>query len=145
MYQRPPFIARNVANPALAFVIRYAGVTPKGVNLLSVRKRRSGGEQTVPITPIAVDDQRYLVSPRGNTDWAQNLRAAGEGKLVAGRRTEAFTFTEVPDAEKPRILRAYLKMYGVMTKSQFGVDANASEADLARIAPNHPVFRLTPS
>jgi len=109
MYQRPPFIARNVANPALAFVIRYAGITPKGLSLLSVQRRRSGGEQSVPITPIAVNGQRYLVSPRGNTDWAQNLRAAGEGKLIAGRRTEAFTFTEVPDAEKPPILRAYLR------------------------------------
>ena len=144
MYQRPPFFLRRVANPALAFVIRYVGVSPKGTSILEVRRRHAGGVQTVPVSPLTVDGQRYLVAPRGNTDWVQNLRAAGEGELKAGRRRELFSSIEVADAEKPPILRTYLREYGVMTRSQFGVDANASEADLVRIAPNHPVFRITP-
>lgn len=142
MYQRPPFFVRRLANPVLAFVIRYVGLTPKGATILAVRRRRSGGVQTVPVCPLSVNGQRYLVAPRGNTDWVQNLRSAGEGELRAGRRAQRFGFMEVPDAEKPPILRSYLERYAVMTRSQFGVDAGASEADLVRIAPDHPVFRL---
>jgi deazaflavin-dependent oxidoreductase (nitroreductase family) len=143
MYQRPNTFIRRVANPALAYVIKYVGITPRGAHLLAVRRRHSGGTQTVPVNPLSFGGQRYLVAPRGNTNWTRNLRAAGEGELRAGRRTERFAAVEVPDAEKPPILRAYLQQWGSMTRSQFGVDANASEADLVRIAPNHPIFRIT--
>ena len=84
-----------------------------------------------------------MVAPRGNTDWAQNLRAAGGAELRVGKRVQGFTATEIADAEKPPILSAYLQRWGSMTKSQFGVDESASEAELAHIAPNHPVFRLS--
>ncbi len=58
-----------------------------------------------------------------------------------GERVQGFTATEIPDAEKSVTLRAYLHRWGSMTKSQFSVDASVSEAELARLAPDHPVFR----
>ena len=61
-----------------------------------------------------------------------------------GRRVEKFTATELPDAEKPAILRAYLKRWKMEVGIFFdGVDAKSSDADLLRIAPDHPVFHVT--
>ncbi len=133
---------RRVANPAIALVVKSLGVAPKGAHILNVR-RRSGGTQSVPDNPLDIGGQRYLVAPRGNTDCAQNLRAAGGAELRVGKRVQSFTATEIADAEKPPILRAYLQWWGTMTRSQFGVDASASEAELARLAPDHPAFRLS--
>jgi hypothetical protein len=95
---------------------------------------------------LTLDGRRYLVAPRGHTQWVRNLRAAGGGELLLGRRVEAFRASELPDAEKPRILRAYLKRWKMEVGTFFaGVGADSSEADLARIAPEHPVFRIEPA
>ena len=74
----------------------------------------------------------------------RNLRASGEGRLRKGRRIEAFTATEVPDEEKLLLLRAYLKKWAWEVGAFFqGVGADASDDDLRRIAPLHPVFRIS--
>ncbi|WP_233359102.1 PNPOx family protein [Thermomonospora amylolytica] len=83
--------------------------------------------------------------PRGHTHWVRNLRAAdGRGELRLGRRVEPFTATEVPDADKPPILRAYLKRWkwevGVFFE---GLGPDSSDEDLLRAAPDYPVFRLS--
>ncbi len=63
-----------------------------------------------------------------------------------GRRTEQFTATELADDAKPAILRAYLKRWKAESGVFFGgVDAKSPEADLRRIAPDHPVFRIEPA
>jgi hypothetical protein len=88
---------------------------------------------------------RYLVAPRGTTQWVRNLRAAGEGELRLGRRVEPFRATEIADADKPDILRTYLRRWRAEVGVFFeGVDANASDEELLRIGPNHPVFRISP-
>jgi hypothetical protein len=72
------------------------------------------------------------------------MRAAGGGELHLGKKAEAFTATEVTDQEKVPLLRAYLKRWkaevGVFFK---GVGPDSPDADLLRIAPDHPVFRVT--
>ena len=95
--------------------------------------------------PLALNGQRYLVAPRGETEWVRNLRAAGEGELRLGRDVERFRATEVADAAKPPILRAYLEQWKSEAGAFFGVPANPSDADLARIAPEHPVFAIAPA
>ena len=70
-------------------------------------------------------------------------RAAGNGELRVGRRTEAFRATELADEEKPPILRAYLKRWKAEVGVFFGgVGADSSEEELRRICPDHPVFRI---
>lgn len=74
----------------------------------------------------------------------RNLRVAGEGELRVGRHTEAFRPTELADDEKVEVLRAYLKRWKAEVGVFFGgVGADASQSEIRRIAPNHPVFRLT--
>ena len=89
------------------------------------------------------DGRRYLVAPRGHTQWVRNLRAAGEGELRLGRRTEPFRATEVPDEDKPELLRAYLKRWKAESGVFFGgVGPESSEEELRRVAPEHPAFRI---
>jgi hypothetical protein len=71
------------------------------------------------------------------------MREVREGELRVGRRTEAFRATELPDEEKPPILRAYLKRWKAEVGVFFGgVGADSSEEELRRISPDHPIFRL---
>ena len=92
------------------------------------------------------EGERYLVAPRGETQWARNLRASGEGRLLVGRRSERFTATELADEEKAPVLRAYLKRWKFEVGVFFdGVGPDSSEDELRAAAPKHPVFRLARS
>jgi deazaflavin-dependent oxidoreductase (nitroreductase family) len=127
-------------------VLTGLGVSVWGSRELRVRGRKSGEWRTTPVNLLTHEDDRYLVAPRGETQWVRNLRAAGEGELRVGRRTEAFRATELPDAEKPAILRAYLKRWKAEVGVFFGgVGPDAPEDELRRISPDHPVFRIEPS
>jgi deazaflavin-dependent oxidoreductase (nitroreductase family) len=121
------------------------GISVYGSRVLYVRGRKTGEWRANPVNPLTVDGVRYLVAPRGNTQWVRNLRAAnGEGELRIGRKTERFTATEIGDDDKPAILRPYLKKWKFEVGVFFdGVDAKAPEAELRRIAPGYPVFRIT--
>lgn len=121
------------------------GISLYGSRVLYVRGRKSGEWRTCPVNPLTHDGARYLVAPRGNTEWVRNLRATGyKGKLRLGRRFEHFTAVELPDDAKPAILRAYLKKWKFEVGTFFaGVDATAPEPTLREIAPGYPVFKIT--
>lgn len=142
-YRRPGWLTRRVANPLVAFVTGRLGRSLRGSRVLAVRGRTSGEWRTTPVNPLDLAGQRYLVAPRGETDWVRNLRASGGGELRLGARAEPFRAEELADAAKPPILRAYLERWKSETGVFFGVPADAPDADLVRIAPNHPIFRIT--
>jgi deazaflavin-dependent oxidoreductase (nitroreductase family) len=114
-----------------------------GSRELRVRGRKSGEWRSTPVNLLSFGGEHYLVAPRGDTQWVRNLRVAGNGELRVGRRNQVFQATELTDAEKLEVLRAYLKRWKAEVGVFFsGVGADASDADLRGIAPNHPVFRL---
>jgi deazaflavin-dependent oxidoreductase (nitroreductase family) len=120
------------------------GLSMWGSRILRVRGRRSGEWRSTPVNPLTLGAARYLVAPRGDTQWVRNLRAAGEGELVVGRRTERFRAEEVADQDKVEMLRAYLRRWKFEVGRFFdGVSAESSDDELRRIAPEHPVFRIT--
>lgn len=122
------------------------GISIWGSRVLYVRGRSSGEWRTTPVNPLTHDGGRYLVAPRGHTQWVRNLRVAGGGELRVGKRVERFTATEVADAQKPDVLRAYLKRWKFEVGVFFdGVDAKAPEEKLREIAPGYPVFRIEPA
>ncbi len=141
----PPTKSMDVRfNEAVGWLAAH-GVSLYGSRILAVRGRSSGQWRTNPVNPLTVDGQRYLVAPRGHTQWVRNIRVARGGELRLGRRAEAFTVEEVPDADKTPILRAYLKAWGWEVGRFFeGIDKHSSDADVARIAPGFPVFRILP-
>lgn len=139
-YVRPGWFTKHVFNRAVALLTR-TGISVWGSRDLRVRGRKSGEWRTTPVNVLTLDGRRYLVAPRGETQWVRNLRVAGTGELRVGRRVEQFGATELSDAEKPRVLRAYLKRWKVEVGVFFdGVSAASPEEELNRIAPHHPVF-----
>lgn len=143
-YVQPGWFTRHIFNPFVAMLTR-AGISVWGSRELRVRGRTSGEWRAVPVNLLTHEEQRYLVAPRGHTQWVRNLRVANEGELRVGRRTEVFHATEVADADKPEILRAYLKRWKAEVGVFFdGVSAKSPDEELRRIAPDHPVFRITP-
>jgi deazaflavin-dependent oxidoreductase (nitroreductase family) len=143
-YQRPGWFTNHVFNPVVAGLTR-AGISVWGSRVLEVPGRRSGEPRRTPVNLLTVDGRRYLVAPRGHTQWVRNLRVSGEGRLLLGRKGELFTATELTDDEKPPLLRAYLERWKMEVGVFFGgVGPDSPEEDLRRIAPDHPVFRIAP-
>jgi deazaflavin-dependent oxidoreductase (nitroreductase family) len=120
------------------------GISVWGSRVLYVRGRSSGEWRTTPVNPLPYEGSRYLVAPRGHTQWVKNLRVAGGGELHVGKRIETFTAVELADADKPEILRAYLRKWKMEVGVFFdGIGPDATDAQLLDIAPGYPVFRIT--
>jgi deazaflavin-dependent oxidoreductase (nitroreductase family) len=119
------------------------GISLMGSRVLAVRGRKSGEVRTTVVNLFTHDGVRYLLAPRGNTQWVRNLRAAGTAELRLGRRTQRFTAVEVADPDKPPLIRLYLRKWAWETGAFFdGLKADSPEADVAAAAPGFPVFRI---
>ena len=141
-YQRPGWFTTNVFNRVVAGLTRM-GISVAGSRVLEVRGRKTGEPRRVPVNLLTHGSDRYLVAPRGNTQWVRNMRAQGGGALLLGRRREPFTAVEIPDGEKVSILRAYLERWKWEVGAFFaGVGPDSSDEELLRIAPDHPIFRI---
>ncbi|MFF9287317.1 nitroreductase family deazaflavin-dependent oxidoreductase [Streptomyces griseosporeus] len=141
--RKPGWFTVQVLNRSVAWLTR-RGVSVWGSRVLAVRGRKSGEWRTTPVNLLTVDGQRYLVAPRGHVQWTRNMRAAGGGELHLGKHVEEFTATELTDDDKPAILRAYLKRWKAEVGIFFdGVGPDSPDTELRRIAPDHPVFRIT--
>ena len=141
-YLEPGWFTRNVFNRTVRRLTRM-GISVMGSRELRVQGRSSGIWRSVPVNLLTVDGQRYLVAPRGTTQWVRNLRAAGRGELRVGRRVEPFTMVELDDASKPMILREYLRRWKAEVGMFFeGVSTSSTDAEVAEIAPGFPVFRV---
>jgi deazaflavin-dependent oxidoreductase (nitroreductase family) len=142
-YQRPGWFTKHVFNNLVALFTRI-GISVWGSRVLEVPGRKTGEPRRTPVNLLTFEGDRYLVAPRGHTQWVRNLRASGGGRLLLGRRSEEFTAAEVPEDERPPVLRAYLKRWKAEVGVFFGgVGPDSSDEELRRIAPDHPVFRLT--
>jgi deazaflavin-dependent oxidoreductase (nitroreductase family) len=141
-YREPGWFTRNVSNRFVAFLTRH-GISVLGSRVLAVKGRSSGVWRTVPVNLLDLDGHRYLVSPRGETQWVRNLRAAGTGELRVGKRTEAFRGRELSDEEKLPVLRAYLKRWKFEVGVFFeGVGPDSSDEELRAAAVRHPAFEV---
>jgi deazaflavin-dependent oxidoreductase (nitroreductase family) len=141
--QKPGWFTVNVFNRAVAWITR-RGISVWGSRVLAVRGRKSGEWRRTPVNLLTVDGQQYLLAPRGHVQWTHNMRAAGGGELHLGKKADVFTAVEISDDEKPDLLRAYLKRWKAEVGMFFGgVGPDSSVEELRRIAPDHPVFRIT--
>jgi hypothetical protein len=143
-YKEPGWFTRNVFNRAIAGLALF-GVSIWGSRVLDVPGRTSGKHHRTPVNLLDVEGQKYLVSPRGQTQWVRNVRANdGRLTLLLGWRVSRHIATEVADVDKTELLRSYLKRWKFEVGVFFdGVDASSSDEEIQAIAPKHPVFRLT--
>ena len=143
-YRAPGWFTRNVFNRLVASLTG-RGVSVLGSRVLAVRGRTSGEWRTTPVNLLSHDGRRYLVAPRGETQWVRNLRAAGTGELRVGSRAESFRGRELADDEKVPVLRAYLKKWRAETGIFFeGTGPGSTDDQIRAIAPKHPAFELLP-
>src|SRR6266576_4691118 len=98
-YLEPGWFTRHVFN-RLVVVLTRLGLSVRGSRELRVRGRPSGEWRKNPVNLLHHEGARYLVAPRGRTQWVRNLHAAGTGELRVGRRVEEFRATAVADAGK---------------------------------------------
>lgn len=120
-----------------------AGLTPKRNIMLETKGRRSGQARTVPVNIVDYEGQRYLVSPRGESEWVRNVRAdSGRAVFRHGKRTPV-QLQELPPGERAPIIQKYLRENAMSTKQHFGIDPKADIAEFQRIAALHPAFRIT--
>ena len=141
-YVTPGWFTTNVFNRAIRWLTR-RGLSVAGSRELLVVGRASGEVRTTVVNLLDVDGVRYLVAPRGTTQWVRNLRAAGAGRLRVGRRIEAFTALELADDAKGPVLRAYVERWGWEVGQFFeGIGKHPTDEDLAAIASDFPVFEV---
>ncbi len=119
------------------------GLTPKRNIMLETKGRRSGQTRSVPVNIVDYEGRRYLVSPRGESEWVRNVRAAGGQAVIRHGKRESVHLEELPPAERAPIIQKYLRENAIATKQHFGIDPKADIAEFVRIAPLHPVFRIT--
>jgi len=95
-----------------------------------------------PFDLLELRGQRFLVAPRGRTQWVRNAEAAGEVTLRKGRTRQTFHLRALPDSDKPEILKAYLDNFKREVQRYFPVPAGSPVQEFIRFAPDYPAYEL---
>jgi deazaflavin-dependent oxidoreductase (nitroreductase family) len=143
-YEEPNRVAR-AANAVIRWLAE-VGISIAGTRALRVRGRKSGKTRGVVVNLLTVDGVDYLVSPRGNTQWARNVRAAGVVEVGPRWRSRLARVSEVEDAAKPELLRSYLARWYWQVKGYVGgLTPDSTDEQMLATAPTIPVFALAPA
>ena len=143
-YEEPSRVAR-AANTVIRWLAEL-GISIAGTRALRVRGRKTGKPRAVVVNLLTVDGVDYLVSPRGNTQWARNVRAAGVVEVGPRWRRQLARVREMDDAAKPDVLRRYLARWYWQVKDYVGgLTPDSTDEQLLAGAPAIPVFALEPA
>jgi deazaflavin-dependent oxidoreductase (nitroreductase family) len=137
----PPTAVERVFNRVFGWLVGL-GLGMKHNYLLQVRGRKSGKVYSNPIDLLEMEGKKFLVAPRGYTQWVRNAEAAGEITLKRGSFQQSFGLRPIPDADKPRHLKEYLDRFKTTVQRYFPVQAGSPLEAFAGIAANYPVFEL---
>ena len=137
-----PNMAARCANELIRWLAE-GGISIAGTRALRVRGRKTGKRRGVVINLLTVDDRDYVVSPRGNTQWARNARAAGVVEMGPRWRSRDVRITEVADDAKPQLLKRYLDRWYWEVKGHVGgLTPQSTDDEIRAAAPAIPVFEL---
>ena len=134
----------KVFNRAFGFFVGL-GFGLKHNYLLQVRGRKSGRVYSMPVNLLEIDGKKFLIAPRGRTQWVRNAESAGEITLKKGSYRQNFRLRPIPDADKPPLLKLYLDRFSTTVQSYFPVPAGSAHTAFLDFAANYPVFELLPS
>jgi deazaflavin-dependent oxidoreductase (nitroreductase family) len=139
----PGWLTLHVANPIMIGLTKL-GISVAGSRALEVTGRKSGQPRRTPVNLLEYEGGRYLVAPRGQVQWVKNVRVEPKAKLLKGSKAEEITLSEITDeSERVPLLRAYLEKWKWEVGAFFdGVGPDASDEELAKIAPDHPTFKV---
>jgi len=139
-----PSLTERIFNRLFAIAIGF-GVGLGHNYVVEVRGRKSGRIFSTPIDLLEAGGRRYLVAPRGDTNWVRNARAAGRVTLRKGHQSDDFAVREVGPAERPELLKAYLDRFALTVQRYFPIPRGSPASEFAPIAERYPVFELTPA
>jgi deazaflavin-dependent oxidoreductase (nitroreductase family) len=136
-----PTPVEKVFNRVFGFLVGI-GVAFSHKYLLQVRGRKSGKLFSTPINLLELKGKRFLVAPRGRTQWVRNAEAAGEVTLKRGSMRLTFRLRPLAEVEKPEILKAYLDGFKSEVQRYFSVAAGSPVESFVEVTANYPVFAL---
>lgn len=140
---RAPSAGERVFNRMFGFLVG-VGLGFSYNYLLQVRGRKSGKTYSTPIDLLELGGKRFLVAPRGRTQWVRNAQAAGEVALKKGSMRERFRLRPLADEEKPEILKAYLDRFKREVQRYFPVPSGSSVEAFSPLVGDYPAFELIP-
>ena len=140
-FYRRPMKLTQIMNRFVSWLASL-GLMPSDTVTLEVKGRRSGSVRSNVVTWVEQEGSRYLVSPRGESEWVRNLRAAGGDAVLRHRGRRPVRLEELPAEERAPIIQAYLRKTARATRQHFGVDPKAGLEEFEAIAARHPVFRI---
>ena len=137
---RPNWVA-TVLN-RISAAVHALGVAPNYMVTLEVPGRRSGRRISLPLVMVVIEGERYLVSmPGAESNWAQNVKAAGANVTLRHGGREEARLEEVPAERRGPVLKAYLKR-APGARPHLPVDKDAPLAEFEKISAQFPVFRV---
>jgi len=139
-----PSLTERIFNRIFAIAIGF-GIGLEHNYVVEVRGRKSGKIFSTPIDLLEFEGRRYLVAPRGETNWVRNARASGHVTLCKGRRREEFAARELGLAQRPALLKAYLERFALTVQRYFPLPRESPASEFAPIAERYPVFELIPA
>jgi deazaflavin-dependent oxidoreductase (nitroreductase family) len=145
MANTPAFVQpsplERLFNRLFGFLVSW-GIGPFYAYLLQVQGRKSARIYSTPVSVLDYKGKRWLVAPRGETQWVRNARVSGQVWLKRGRSRQRYVVRAVDDRDKPEILREYLNRYRVAVQRYFSVPVDAPLEAFSHIAWQYPVFEL---
>jgi deazaflavin-dependent oxidoreductase (nitroreductase family) len=140
---RAPSAGERIFNRIFGFLVGI-GLSFSYNYLLQVRGRKSGKPFSTPVNLLEIGGKRFLVAPRGRTQWVRNAEAANEITLKKGSHRQTFRLRPLEGAEKLEILRAYLDTFRREVQAYFPVKAGSPVEAFTGIADSYPAFALVP-
>lgn len=138
---RAPTAGERLFNRVFGFLVGH-GLGFSCNHLLQVRGRKSGKIYSTPINLLELGGKKFLVAPRGRTQWVRNAEAAGKVELKRGNSRQEFRLKTVADGDKPEILKSYLDRFKREVQRYFPVQAGSPAEAFIPLAANYPVFEL---
>jgi deazaflavin-dependent oxidoreductase (nitroreductase family) len=138
---REPSGVEKIFNRVFGFLVGI-GLPFPNKYLLLVRGRKSGKLYATPVNLLEWQGKRFLVAPRGRTQWVRNAEAAGEVTLKKGSTRLRFCLGPVAEAEKPEILKFYLDNFRSEVQRYFPVAAGSPAEGFVGLTGSYPVFEL---
>ena len=143
---RPPWWLKYVNKVMIGMQKLGVPMGEKGPVILVVRGRKSGKPRSTPITPMTVEGKRYVLGGLPGSDWAANLRAAGEAELKQGKTSQHVRVIELPPDEARPLLRLFPVEVptGVSFMKNAGLITGPNPDEYEALAGRCPVFRFDP-
>jgi hypothetical protein len=136
-----PHAAERIFNRVLSWMVG-ARIGLSHYKLLQVPGRKSSGVHSAPVDVLIVGDRKFLVCPRGRSQWVRNAEASGRVWLKKGSKRIQYTIRAVPEADKPELLREYLDQFKLFVQRYFPLPAGSPASAFLPIAGRYPVFEV---